>query len=283
MANVYEIVTDRILASIEAGTVPWRRPWACAEPRNYTSGKAYRGINVLMLGTAGYTSPDWLTFKQAIDAGGNVRKGEKGTPILFWKKTERETETGEKKGGFVLRYYTVFNVEQCEGIKPREDAAPPSGRSLTPIAAAEDIVRNYNGPRIEEGVQAAYSPMRDVVIMPPRATFTEAEGYYSTLFHELGHSTGHQSRLNRDGVVSPIQFGSHAYSHEELVAECCAAFLCGAAGIIDATADQSAAYIAGWSKALRANPKWFVDAASKAAKAADMVRGVKREAYEDAA
>lgn len=278
--SVYEIVTERILDALAKGVVPWRRPWQTDMPRNLVSGREYRGVNVLLLSCQGFASPCWLTFKQAKALGGSVKKGEKGTPVIFWRVYDGEDENGKSKKRFVLRYFTVFNVEQCEGL---DLPAAESRREVSPIAECEWIVAAYKEPPAirHAGQQACYSPSRDEVRMPAREAFGSDEEYYSTLFHELTHSTGHTSRLARKGVTDPTRFGSHDYSFEELVAECGAAFLAARAGIAPKTIDNSAAYIASWTKRLTSEPRWIVDAAAQAAKAADRIAGA-AEVEEDA-
>lgn len=280
--NVYSLITDRILAMLDAGTAPWRKPWkggASGVPVNHVSGAAYRGVNVFMLSAAGYSVPRFLTFKQALAKGGCVRKGEHGFPVIFWKQStfkDKANERAERKG-FLLRYYTVFNVSQCDGITVEAPADVAPSIPVEPIAACDAIVGKYaNAPTLTHSDQARafYRPSDDIVHMPNRDLFTNAPEYYSTLFHELGHSTGHDSRLAR--LPKGEAFGSHAYSKEELVAEFTAAYLCGIAGIESATLDNSAAYLAAWSHKLRqpGNNKWIVTAAAQAQKACDMILGV---------
>jgi antirestriction protein ArdC len=278
--NVYQIVTDRILTMLDNGVAPWRKPWkggAAGVPSNHATGYAYRGVNVFLLAAAGYAVPRFLTFKQALALGGCVRKGEHGLPVIFWKQTtykDKASETGERKG-FILRYYTVFNVAQCDGVETDAPSMPVLP-SIPPIEAADAIVEGYapRGPRIvhDFSARACYRPGEDCVNMPLRDQFNGSAEYYSTLFHELGHSTGHESRLAR---LEPTSFGSHAYSREELVAEFTAAFLCGTAGIEAATLENSAAYLAGWAHKLRqpSNAQWVVTAAAQAQKAADLILG----------
>ena len=230
-ASVYEIITSRIVEELEKGVVPWRKPWRTLPPVNLISKKPYRGINVFLLALQGYGSQYWLTFNQAKQLGGNVRKGEHGTKIVFWKFDTYETETTdgeteEHKSAF-LRYYTIFNLEQTEGLKALL-ALPPA----FPIQSAEQIVKAMpNPPRFEQDFQAAYIPSTDIVTMPSRTAFESQAEYYSTLFHELTHSTGHQSRVGREGIENIAAFGSESYSREELIAEMGAAMLCGLAGI----------------------------------------------------
>ncbi len=237
-----------------------------------------------MLGSLGYMSPYWLTFKQARSLGGHVNKGVKGTPVVFWKtykqnEIDPDTRKVKEQSRFVLRYYRVFNIEQCtlppEEI-PQED---PTTQTFDPIPNAERVVEAMpNVPEITHQSQRAYySPLLDVVNMPRPESFDTPENYYSTLFHELTHSTGHESRLNRKGITDPVRFGSHSYSKEELIAEMGAAFLSGHCGIEDRILGNSAAYINGWLGRLKNDPKLVVMAAAKAQKSSDYIQGVKYE------
>ena len=280
--NVYEIVTDRILDSLSRGIVPWRKPWATQAPKNLISLREYRGINVLLLSAAHYECSYWLTYNQARGLGGTVKKGERGTPVVFWKISEKPDDKGEIEKSFLLRYFTVFNVNQCQGVQAPPVAVRPA---FNPIEECEGIVNGFpDRPRIDHGgSQAYYAPSLDRVQLPAREAFSSPAEYYSTLFHELTHATGSTSRLNRKGITDASLFASHAYSFEELIAECGAAFLCTQAGIASATLDNSAAYIAHWSKLLRSEPRWLVTAASQAAKAADLILGKQARANAEAA
>jgi len=272
--TVYEIITNQILAALEQGEVPWRKPWRVLPPANLITKKPYRGINVFLLGFAGYGSQYWLTFNQAKQLGGNIRRGEHGTKIVFWKFDTRETETPdgeveERKFAF-LRYFTVFNLEQTEGLKALLDLPP-----AFPIESAESIVRGMpDPPAFEQDSRASYIPSQDTVTMPSRTAFGSQEEYYSTLFHELTHATGHAKRLGRDGFEAPQQFGSESYSKEELIAEMGSAMLCGVAGIEQNTLANSAAYLKSWIARLKADSKLVISAASAAQKAADYIRGI---------
>lgn len=272
-ASVYEIITNQILAELERGQVPWRKPWRTLPPANLISKRPYRGINVFLLGFAGYGSQYWLTFNQAKQLGGNVRRGEHGSKIVFWKFDTYETETAdgeteERKFAF-LRYYTVFNLEQTEGLKALLELPP-----AFPIESAESIVRGMpNPPAFDQDSRAAYIPSRDVVAMPSRTAFDSQEEYYGTLFHELTHATGHAKRLAREGFDAPQQFGTDSYSKEELIAEMGSAMLCGVAGIEQNTLGNSAAYLRTWIARLKADSKLVITAASAAQKAADYIRG----------
>jgi len=280
MNKVYEIITDRIIEKLEQGTVPWHMPWSADGPKNLISDKAYRGINVFMLGSLGYMSPYWLTFKQAQALGGHVSKGEKGTPVVFWKTWKNmeqndKTSKWEDVSRFVLRYYSVFNIEQCT-LPAEEIPQDQEPNIIDPIPEAMRIVQAMpTAPAIEHGEpRAYYSPSRDLVNMPRAEAFNSSEEYYSTLFHELTHSTGHHSRLDRfkkDDSINP--FGSREYSKEELIAEMGAAFLSGHCGIEDRIIDNSAAYINGWLGRLKNDPQLVVMAAAKAQKASDYILG----------
>lgn len=274
--DTYQIITDRIVSLLESGTCPWRRPWnkLSAFPANYTSGRTYNGLNFLLLSVIGHEVPFYLTFKQVSDLGGTVKKGSRGLPITYWQllksKTEKKAD-GTPKTFPLLRYYTVFNAAQIDGI---EFPAVPSrtGTEFNAIAAAEAVVAGFKGPTIEHGFnRACYSSATDILKMPSPGSFDSPEHYYATLFHELGHATGHASRLARKMGNA---FGSEDYSKEELIAEMTAAFLCAHCGIDNSTTDQSAAYLASWIAALKGDPKLVVTAASAAQRAANLILGI---------
>lgn len=276
--NVYEMINSRIMELLEQGTVPWKKPWqgTAAMPQNLVSKKAYRGVNSFLLACQPYGSPYWLTFKQCSELGGKVVKGSKSTPVVFWKMldqntSEQDVETTVTVSRFILKYYNVFNAEQCEGITT--PPLPEPSTLFSPIENAELIFLGMPcKPEIKYGGnRACYSPNLDYVQLPEKTAFNSPEEYYSTLFHELGHATGHAKRLARKSVLEPSYFGSHEYSKEELVAEMGAAFLCGHAGIDNATIDNSAAYIQGWLKALKDDKTLLVHAAAQAQKAAEYI------------
>jgi antirestriction protein ArdC len=270
-ASVYEIITERILEKLSAGIVPWRQPWSTSTPKNLVSGKPYRGVNVFLLGSQGYSSPYWCSYKQALAKGGQVRKGEKGTPIIFWKVLDK-VEEGKPKKIFILRYFTGFHVSQCDGL---EVPAEENRHNFVPLDECERLLQRYQGAPalIEGGDRACYVPSRDVIMMPQGDRFSTTEEFYSTLFHELTHSSGASHRLSRDGITNPIKFASHDYSFEELVAEMGAAFLCGHTGIDNRTLDNSAAYIKHWSAKLRDDHQMIIKAGSAAQKAVDYIMG----------
>lgn len=276
--DVYSEVTDRIIAALEAGVVPWRRPWdkgASAGPISLRGGKPYRGINVFMLEleamTCGYADPRWGTYKAITEAGGQVRKGEKGTRVILWKPVKKEKTEAEAGSGYLLlRSYTVFNVEQADGIEP---LSVTEADYVDPDEKADAIIEGYAAPVgpavIVRGNQAAYSPERDMVYMPAREAFHGTGEYYTTILHELAHSTGHEKRLGR---IEPALFGSDPYAKEELVAEMTAAMLSRLAGI-ETTQENSAAYIGHWLGRLKDDRKLVVQAAAQAQKAADLILG----------
>ena len=285
--DVAQDVTDLIIAALEAGTVPWQRPWASAGslPRSMATGKVYRGINVLLLGLysdlAGYDSPWWGTYKQIAAQGGQVRKGEKASTVVLYTTFDKDevAPTGETvtKTIPLLRSFNVFNADQADGL-PAKFTTPIElpGTELERLEHAEAVVAGYiaNGPSLTHGGdRACYSPRADAVSMPELAAFKSAEGYYSTLFHELTHSTGHASRLEREGIAGEGHaFGDTTYAAEELIAELGAAMLCATVGIEQAaTIPASAAYIANWLTALRNDKKLVLTAAKHAQRATDLI------------
>ena len=273
-ASVYEIVTEQVIKQLESGVAPWRKPWRTEMPCNLVSGKAYRGMNVFLLGSQGYASRYWLTFNQANKLGGHVKRGEQSSIVTFWHIGEEKIKTdGSKTRPFLLRYYRVFNICQTEGIAEKLGLGE-SARPVASIEQCEAIVAGMpNRPKFEQSDRAWYRPSTDTVGMPARGLFSSAEEYYSTLFHELTHSTGHVSRIGREGIERIEAFGSDSYSREELVAEMGAAMLCGVTGIAPATLQNSAAYLKAWIERLKSDSRLLVSAASAAQKAADYIRG----------
>jgi len=272
MSTAYDVVAESIIRQLERGAAPWRKPWRTEMPANLVSKKEYRGINIFLLACQGYGSRYWLTYRQAQMLSGNVKKGEHGSKVVFWKIDEyrkENSETGEieNRKSILLRYYTVFNLEQCEGIKSPEPAPV-----INPIDQCESIVEQMpNHPKFGQDSRACYRPSIDTVGMPARSAFHSAEEYYSTFFHELTHSTGHPSRVGREGIMNHNPFGSEDYSKEELVAEMGAAMLCGVTGIASRTLDNSAAYLQSWINKLKSDSRLIVSASSQAQKAADYI------------
>jgi antirestriction protein ArdC len=279
-SDVYSLVNDRILYALSQGIIPWKRPWTGSLSTNYDSGKEYRGINILSLGIAemvqGYSSPYWLTFLQAQKHGGHIKKGEKATYIVFSDKKVREIQkedgTTEQKVFRFVRSFPVFNWEQTECVPKKE-----SGATLEPDRNLLEVCNNVlakmpNPPAYREsGSSAYYAPREDRVNLPPIGTFKTTEGYAATKFHEYGHSTGHESRLNRSGIMGVASFGGEEYSFEELVAELTSAYLCARNGINN-TLENSSAYIQNWMKALRDDKTLLMKASGKAMAAVDYIR-----------
>jgi len=276
MATIAQEVTDRILDQLKAGVCPWKQPWTGGTgsnlmPVNHVTGRAYSGVNVLLLWIraqdAGYDNSRWLTYKQAQEAGGHVRKGEKGVRVVFVSTFERETQDGPERVPF-LKAFTVFNVAQCEGLSVNAEPRKPVSENVRDDDA-EGFIR-ATGAVINHGEGRAYfKPSTDTIMIPDFETFTSASAYYATVFHELGHWTGAPSRLDRQFGK---RFGDDAYAAEELVAELTSAFCCAELGIQN-TAGADAAYIAHWLKFLTDHSTAILTAASKASKALEYLRG----------
>ncbi len=271
--TVSDLITNLIIEKLEAGCVPWRKPWnGNSTPRNIVSGKPYRGINAFLLGCTGAS---WFaTYNQISAKGGCIKAGSKSLPVVFWTmKPVADRNTGDVKTIPILRYFRVFSLNDVNGIEA--PASKETTREFTPIEAAEQIISSMpQRPDIKsDGARAYYSPTLDYVNMPWSELFHSDEAWYSTLFHELGHATGHESRLNRSTVTKSAYFGSTEYSKEELIAECCAAFLAAETGIVNAVIDNSAAYIDGWLRALKSkdNRGMVIHAAAAGQRAADFI------------
>ncbi len=287
--NVYDVINSRIMELLEQGTIPWKKPWNAQSnyPKNLISGKKYQGVNVFMLACSEFSSPYWMTFKQCQDKGGHVIKGSKSTPVIFWKWLDRNDapSEGEKSTNGkipMLRFYSVFNIEQTEGITP--PPAEETHNMFDPITRAEEIISAMPmKPDIRfGGGRAYYSPTLDYVQLPQQHTFDTPEELANTTFHECIHATGHANRLGRKGVTETSYFGSHEYSKEELVAEMGAAFLCGYCGIEQMTLENSVAYLQGWLKALKNDRTLLVHAAAAAQKASDFILNIKPTTEEPA-
>lgn len=281
--TIYETVTSTIMTALKKGVVPWRKPWnvQSASAVNAVSNKAYRGVNMFLLGLTPFTDHRWLTLKQAADLDGRVVQGQRATMVVFWKQWEpKESDTeadhGTRKRIPILRYYNVFNVEQCEGLSLPPLHVPAPLTENQRIERADLLAKAMpDPPTVREGGSSAwYKPADDLVQIPPIKSFDSADSYYATLFHELGHATGHEKRLNRSGVTGEIRFGSGDYSKEELVAELTSAFCCATVSLDNSLISDSASYINGWLRALRNDPKAVVIAAAQAQRAADLIRGV---------
>ena len=278
---LYAEVSARIVAELEAGAVPWVKPWSStpgATPCNAVSNRPYSGCNVVLLWiaqAAGYHTPRFLTFKQALELGGHVRRGERGTRIYFVKQLQVRDKGADDDTATriapMLREYTVFNVDQCENL-PERIVAPVAveQRNSDDRSAEIDEFLACTGADIREGFGEAYYLLGAGYISLPRfEAFKNAAHFYATAFHELGHFTGHKSRLARD---LRHRFGERAYAAEELVAELCSAFLC-AEFSIDGDL-RHAGYIQNWIGLLKADSRAFFTACSKAQSAADLLRGL---------
>lgn len=296
-ADVYERVTQQIVTALEAGVMPWRQPWNVEHTAGRITrplrgnGVPYRGINVLMLwGEAmarGYAAPIWLTFKQAQELGAHVRKGERGSLVVYAStltRTEEDAATGEAVERDIpfMKGYTVFNVEQVEGLHEHYYAKPaPRLESIQRIAAADAFVSATRASIRHGGSMAAYSVTEDAVRMPPFETFEDAEAYYATLIHELTHWTRHPSRLDRD--LGRKRWGDAGYAIEELVAELGAAFVLAYLDIAPAPRAEHASYIASWLKALNDDKRAIFAAAAHAQRAADYLNALQPQAQAEAA
>jgi antirestriction protein ArdC len=285
--DVYAIVNEKIISLLEAGVVPWRKPWTSAGlPRNLVSRKPYRGVNVFLLCASKYVSPFWLTLRQANELGGHVRKGEESTIVVYWKvdnviqrgeTSDDVEEPGAKaRRRFLLRFYRVFNLEQCDLPQALTDKLPRiETHQHDPIQAVEKIIAEMPNPPeiVRAGSQAFYSPLTDRVTLPPRELFISAAEESATILHELLHASGAEKRLAREGLCEAAPFGSAVYSKEELIAEFGAAYLCAEAGISNAVLENQTAYIAGWLKTLKLGDdrKLLIHAAAQAQRAADYI------------
>lgn len=264
--DIYAAITDRIIAQMDQGIIPWQKPWiSSGKAISHATGKPYSLLNQMLLGRPG----EYITFRQCQEAGGHIKKGEKSSLVVFWKWIEQEDEeTGETKEVPFLRYYNVFHIDQCEGIQAKytTEAHFPDGAST--VETAQEIIYDYlerEGVKLthSEGDRAFYRPSTDEIILPLRKQFVSTAEYYGTVFHELTHSTGHPSRLDKVAA-----FGSDVYSKEELVAEIGAAALVNHCGLESPTSFRNnTAYIQNWLSALKGDKRFIVSAAGKAEKA----------------
>ena len=277
-SDIYAAVTDRIVQQLEQGVIPWHKPWTGLQSGaiSGTTGKPYSLLNQMLLGKPG----EWYTWNQIQKLGGKVRKGEKSSMVVFWKQTaikEEDPTTGEKVERLIpmLKYFNVFHVDQCEGIEAK--AIDPDAADPATDETADSIIADYltrSGVTLEhcKGDEAFYRPADDRVVLPLREQFQSMAEYYSTAFHELTHSTGHRSRLDR--LSRKAFFGNEEYSREELVAEIGAAALLNHCGIETAGSfKNSTAYIQSWLRALRNDKKMIVSASGAAAKAFELITG----------
>ncbi len=286
--TVYDIVTERIVAELQKGIIPWHKPWHGVQDGaiSYTTRKPYSLLNQILLGKPG----EWLTWKQIQEHGGHVKKGAKASMVTFWKVYLKGKDGEEIPDDaevldnvdkrFVLRYYNVYHIDDVEGVESKIKSTP-AAPDIKPIDEAEKVAKEYvdrNSPLTLEvcrSNRAFYSPGRDSVTVPLLEQYDCPEEFYSTLFHELTHSTGHKSRLDREDGMKSL-FGDQCYSREELVAEMGSVFICNHLGIeSEKSFKNSTAYLQGWLKALNNDSKMIVYAASKAEKAAKYILNIK--------
>ncbi len=268
--DIYQIVTDRIVEALEGGSIPWLKPWKDGNnadpsmPFNATTGRAYNGVNVLLLWSMPYESNGWLTYKQAAACGGNVKKGEKSTLITYWQFF-KEKKNGVETGNSIpmLKYYKVFNVEQCENLEKLKAIEPLEIETTSALELSQN-----NGACVKHGGNRAFfKPSADYIQMPPQANFNESNGYDCTLLHELTHWTGHKSRLERDFTG---RFGDESYAFEELIAEMGSAFLCSMLNV-EENILQHSSYIESWLKVLKNDKRAIFTASSQAKKATEFL------------
>lgn len=260
MNNIINIIIEN---TKKTGVLPWQKPWGFKAPTNFATGKAYNGVNSIVLSSLGVEYA--LTFNQAKALNAKVKKGSKGIPVVFWKPIEKKED---EKPYFILRQYYVFDIKDIEGLDLSKKGI--SSEEELEIPSCEDIVSNYGIKITHGGDRAFYTPIRDDINIPNKTSFKGIEEYYSTLFHEMTHSTGHEKRLDRFADMGQFNFGSYAYSKEELIAELGALFLCNRCNITT-TFDNSAAYINGWLKALKQNPQWLFNCSTQASKAVEFI------------
>ena len=280
--SLYQEITDKIIADLEAGRAPWVQPWGTAAakatlamPQNASTHRRYSGINVLILWGAvierGFSSQSWLTFRQALGLGGNVRKSERGTTVVYADRftpedeRRRAAETGEEAQAIpFLKRFTVFNTAQCEGLPDEMMAVAPPVETGLVLPQAEALIRATGIDFRIGGARAFYSPTHDFVQVPPPQAYFEPINWHRTALHEVSHASGAAHRLNRDLSGS---FGSKAYAREELIAEMAGAFVCASLGIVPTV--RHADYLGSWIDVLREDDRAIVRAASAASKAAD--------------
>lgn len=268
--DLYQHITDRIIAKPEKGTVPWKKPWSSFSGAiSRVTGRPYSVLNQLLLPQPG----EYVTYKQVIEEGHPVKKGEKASMVYFFKFIDsKDEETGKDKQIPLLKYYSVFHISQCPGMKPRFASVHSD---LQPDKRAEQILQDYinrSGVTLKklQSNKAYYSPSQDMIVIPEISQFTDISEYYSTAYHEAAHSTGHPSRLNR--ITDVARFGSESYSKEEMVAELSASYLLNAVGLeTPSSFRNSAAYIKGWLNALKDDKRFIVSTAGKAEKAVEYI------------
>ena len=276
--DVYQLVTDQIISLLQKGIVPWQKRWNDAGvPMNLLSKRQYRGINLWLLLSLNYDRNFFLTWDQLKGIGGSVNKGETGHIVVFWKPARKKAEgEQEDKEKFVpmLRYYKVFNIDQCRDIPldliPQVDE---NVKNIDPLLECEAILNAVSDmPLITfKGKKAYYNIKEDEIVMPKMKTFKASEGYYSTLYHELVHSTGSEKRLNRKTLTDMVPFGTESYAIEELIAEIGSAYLCRFSGILPAQIKNTVAYLDNWLGVFKKDKRFIISASGQAQKAVDFI------------
>ncbi|MBX3045204.1 MAG: DUF1738 domain-containing protein [Candidatus Kapabacteria bacterium] len=281
MQFIYQKITDLIIEKLQKGVVPWQKTWKTAYPRNFVSNMEYKGINSLILGLSEFESNYFITFKQCKDLGGTVKRDEHSSLVVFWKPfvsfKENDIDQPTAYINFLLRYYYVFNISQCN--LPDKVLKNRNIISTNPkFTEAETIINGYKNPpeiSINNMIpNPRYLPRLDRVEIPSIENFHTSDDYYACLYHELAHSTGGKHRLCRKGIIDTIQFASENYSKEELIAEISSSYLCNISGI-QKTIDNHSAYIANWLQVLNNDNRMILIAASQASKACDYILGTK--------
>ncbi len=281
--SIYEVVTNRILEVMDRGVIPWKQSWNIPLPSNYYTGYKYKGINLLLLNSIstlkGWTN-QWLTFNQILSMKSKLRYGAKGFPVLFWKKYYKDSYDGETRPVCIplLRYYTVFNKSQCQWLPERKDGHKIIS-VVDSISSCKKILSSYSDiPKISYGnYSPSYNPKTDEIRMPDKVMFDSIESYYSTLFHEIIHSSGHLSRLDRK---LSTDFMSEKYSKEELTAELGSAYLSAMTGISnDTVIEHQSAYILNWMNVLKKDNSILFKASSQADKAVSYITNDWRDSY----
>lgn len=265
----YEIINNKFIEMLEKGVAPWRQPWKSRQKglaENIISGKKYTGCNFFITNIQEFKSSKWGTFQQFKKLGGQVKKGEKGTPIIFYTQIEKEKEDGEKESIPFAKLSYIFNLDQVEGIQIEEKQNVKLNDNES-IEACENIIKNFplGFPKAEHKEDRAfYQPCLDIINLPEIGLFSNAQEYYHTYFHEAIHATGHERRLKREGVTQSNYFGSECYSKEELIAELGASYMSAHCGIDTDIIENSSSYIAGWLKVLKENPRYITQSSAKA-------------------
>ncbi len=266
--DLYQEITNKIIEQLEGGNIPWLKPWKDGKnadpsmPYNAATGRAYNGVNVLILWSTNFESNGWLTYKQAQSLGGNIKKGQKGQTVTFWKFFKKTDKLTNEETSFpMLRAYTVFNVEQCENLENLPQVKP----IITEATTALELALTNGATVKHHGNEAFFSPSSDCITMPPQSNFNSIDNYESILLHELTHWTGHHNRLDRDFSG---RYGSESYAFEELIAEMGSAFLCASFGVTECIS-KNASYIKSWLKVLKSDKRAIFTASSQSKKATE--------------